>query len=337
MAPEQAKGRVVDKRVDVWAFGAVVYEMLMGTRAFIGDDVSDTLAAVLRAEVDLEGLPEETPRRLRQVLRACLQRDPKQRVHDVADVRLAIEGAFESTASTPSEKVVTPQLQVWQRPVPAAAAVLAALVVGGLAVWSLTAAGPPAAHRPARFVVNTPPDGPLQVSLFGPEVAISPDGTRIVYGSGTGSASSGQLYLRRLDQLETTPLRGTEGGSFPVFSPDGASVAFYDILGNILKRVSVLGGPAVTISENDGILTGMSLGPDDTIVFATETSRGLLRIPAVGGEPEVLTTVDPESEETDHRWPEVLPNGNAVVFTAWSGSTESSRIAVLSLETGEVS
>ena len=185
MAPEQAKGRVVDKRVDVWAFGAVVYEMLMGTRAFIGDDVSDTLAAVLRAEVDLEGLPEETPPRLRQVLRACLQRDPKQRVHDVADVRLAIEGAFESTASTPSEQVVTPQLQVWQRPVPAAAAVLAALVVGG--------------------------------------------------------------------------------------------------------------------------------------------------------EPEVLTTVDPESEETDHRWPEVLPNGNAVVFTAWSGSTESSRIAVLSLETGEVS
>ena len=114
-------------------------------------------------------------------------------------------------------------------------------------------------------------------------------------------------------------------------------MAFYDILGNILKRVSVLGGPAVTISENDGILTGMSWGPDDTIVFATETSRGLLRIPAVGGEPEVLTTVDPESEETDHRWPEVLPNGNAVVFTAWSGSTESSRIVVLSLETGEVS
>ena len=130
MAPEQAKGKVIDKRADVWAFGAVLYEMLTGKKPFVGDDVSDTLAAVLRADVDLDALPDDTPATLRRVISACLQRDPKQRVHDIADVRLAMEGAFETTVSSPSELGVVPPPQVWQRPAGAAAAGLALLVSG---------------------------------------------------------------------------------------------------------------------------------------------------------------------------------------------------------------
>ena len=185
MSPEQAKGKVVDKRSDVWAFGSVVYEMLTGKRAFVGEDVSDTLAAVLRAEVNLDELPDETPTRLRRVLGACLQRDPKQRVHDVADVRLAMEGAFETTASVPSEPTVAPILQVWQRPVPALAVAVLLVAIAGLAgVRSVV--GPPAGPL-ARFVVVTPPDGPVSTSSPSPDVAISPDGARIVYLSGTGT------------------------------------------------------------------------------------------------------------------------------------------------------
>ena len=147
MAPEQAKGKPVDKRADVWAFGVVFYEMLTGTKPFTGTDVSDTLAAVLRIDADLDALPEETPPRLRRVLKACLQKEPKDRVRDIGDVRLAMEGAFETTVSTPSESAAVSQLQIWQRPIPAFVAGLTLLVIGGLGVWQMTRPAPPVPIR----------------------------------------------------------------------------------------------------------------------------------------------------------------------------------------------
>ena len=174
MAPEQAKGKVVDKRADVWAFGAVVYEMLTGTRAFVGDDVSDTLAAVLRAEVDMDRLPDEMLPRLRQVLRACLQRDPRQRVHDVADVRLAMEGAFETAGAVPAEPGVAPTLPLLQRPVGIAVTVLVAVIATGLAVWGLMRSDAPAV-RPARFTIPVPPAARLSIANVSTDVAISRD------------------------------------------------------------------------------------------------------------------------------------------------------------------
>ena len=147
MAPEQAKGKIVDKRADVCAFGAVLFEMLTAQKPFVGDDVSDTLAAVLRAEVNLDELPDETPARLRRVLGACLQRDPKQRVHDVADVRLAMQGVFETTVSMAPEPAALPQLRVWQRPIPLLVASLALVLLTGLVVWSVI--GSPSVSRPS--------------------------------------------------------------------------------------------------------------------------------------------------------------------------------------------
>ena len=147
MAPEQAKGKVVDKRADVWAFGAVVYEMLTGQRPFTGEDVSDTLAAVLRIDADFDALPDATPPRLRQVLKACLQKEPKDRVRDIGDVSLAMGGTFDTPAPKTGSSVKPATLQLWQRPVPLVLAALALLAIGGVAVWSLT---PPALERVVR-------------------------------------------------------------------------------------------------------------------------------------------------------------------------------------------
>ena len=335
MSPEQARGKLVDKRTDIWAFGVVLYEMLSGARPFRGEDVSLTLASVMKSDVDVRTLPHDVPANVRTVLDRCLEKDPSRRMRDIGDVRLAMEGAFETPgpAADVAESMASVQpLRIWQRPVSALGVALLLIAVTGLAVW--TVVRPPAGSL-ARFVINTPPDGPLTTANPDPEVAISPDGARIVYLSGSGTNNTWQLYVRSVDQLDATLLRGTEGGGHaPFFSPDGASVGFRD--GTTLKQVSVLGGPALTIADVGSHLRGMSWGPDDTIVFATQSSKGLLRVPLVGGEPEVLTTVGPEQGETDHRWPEVLPNGKGVLFTAWSGTPEGSRIAVVSTETGQV-
>ena len=227
---------------------------------------------------------------------------------------------------------------------------VATLVVGslitGVAVWNLRS---PVPQPLARFVVTTPPDGPLQTAVAQTDVAISPDGMRILY-SGGAEVQDRQLYVRQLDEIEATPLRGTSGGSSPFFSPDGEWVGFRQ--DDALKKVSVLGGPPVTICEDcvpGGGLRGASWGTDDIIVFASTGSGVLLRVPAVGGEPEVLATVDPELGEILY-WPEVVPNGHAVLFTVNHGGVEAVRlptgelvsqgqgfgdIAVLDLETGE--
>ena len=130
MAPEQAKGKVVDKRADVWAFGAVLFEMLSGVKPFVGDDVSDTLALVLKFEPEWDALLPDTPPRIRQLIQTCLQKDPKRRVQDIGDVRLAMEGVFETTVGAASDQVVTPPLAVWQKPVPLVVTVVVALVTG---------------------------------------------------------------------------------------------------------------------------------------------------------------------------------------------------------------
>ena len=192
MSPEQARGKVVDKRADIWAFGAVLYEMLSGKRPFEGRDISEVLGAVLRLEPDWDALPAETPPRISTLVRRCLEKEPKQRVHDVADVRLAMAGGFETTASAPPESPVSTPLRIWQRPVAVIGIVAAAVFVTGLAVWSVTRPTPPAQRPVARFVLQTPPGGDLQPVS---EVAISRSGTHVVYASGVGDPRNWRLYV----------------------------------------------------------------------------------------------------------------------------------------------
>ena len=330
MSPEQAKGKVVDKQADVWAFGAVLYEMVTGCKAFRGDDVSDTLATVLKFDPNWDALPADLHPRLRGALERCLEKDVRNRYHDVADARVDIQKAL----TDPSEGVVQPVAQT--RPGPmvmwiAAAVVLTALITGA-AVWTLRPSPPPA--RVVRFPFTPPAEIPLGLATNYRDIAISPNGTRIVY-TATGSRI---LYVRALERLELYELPNTVQARAPFFSPDGSEVAFYVQAGDdsSLRRISIEGGPPQTILSNIvGGLRGASWGPDDRIVFATANSQGLQRVPAAGGEPEVLTTVEAGQDGVTHRWPEVLPNGRAVLFTEWSGSDETSHIVALDLEGGD--
>ena len=265
MAPEQAKGRPVDKRADVWAFGAVLYEMLVGQKPFTGKDVSDTLAAVLRIDADFDALPDGTPPRLRQVLKACLQKEPKDRVRDIGDVSLAIDGTFDVPApETPSS--VTHQLQVWQRPVPLVAAVLVLVAITGLAVWTLTRPAPQPPGLVTRFSIPLAADqdfGPTGRSV----VAVSPDGSQVVY------VTRDALWLRPIDQLQAVQVTGTDDGAGVFFSADGQSIGFS--AAGQLKKVSVSGGAPVTIANVAENPAGANWGVDDTILRAGQrTPRG---------------------------------------------------------------
>ena len=332
MSPEQARGKTVDKRADIWAFGCVLYEMLSGQRPFTGRDVSEVLGGVLRVEPEWEALPGDTPPRVNTLLRRCLEKEPKQRVHDVADARLAMEGAFETTVTEPTETPAAAPRPVWLRPVVALIVVLLVAIISGLAVWSLTRPTPPAPRALARFVLQIPPDVALQAYS---EVAISRSGTHVVYATGEGDVRDGQLYVRQIGELVATPLRGSQGGFHPFFSPNGQSVGFVSQPGPLLKRISVHGGSATTIVAPEAAVEGASWGADETIVFGT--SNGLMLVPAVGGEPERLTTIDPGQGDTAHAFPDVLPNLTGVLFSTGAGVIEDSRVAVVSLETGAVS
>ena len=242
MAPEQAKGRPADKRSDVWAFGCVLYEMLTGARAFAGDDVSDTLAAVLRAEPDWRTLPPETPASIRRLLRRCLEKDRKRRLSDAAGARLEIDDALTVPASDVVTLPATASRAGWLR---GAVIATAALVVGGAAaggaVWITTRPGPARVMRTtiqtsgATALVNSP--------RAAGSLAITPDGSRIVY------TAAGQLVVRRLDQFEATPLISLGSPTQPFISPDGQWVGFFD--GMVLKKVAMTGGPPVTVFEDN--------------------------------------------------------------------------------------
>jgi serine/threonine-protein kinase len=342
MSPEQARGSVVDRRADVWAFGVVLYEMLTGQRLFSGPTVGDTLAQVLEREPDLSRFPTTTPVAIKRLVRRCLVKDRKERLQHIGDARVEINEAL----TAPSLEAITagtmpPKVAGWRRTLPWVAAVIATAVVAGVVGWR--AQPEPPARTPARFTIGTLPPGFLLIGEY-PEVAISPDGTRIVYGSGNTAPPQRLLYLRQLHQLEATPIRGTEGGSYPVFSPDGESVAFFDEANAALKRVPILGGQAVSVTRLSGRLTGVSWASDDMIVFGTMDSHGLRRVAAAGGVSQALTIVSQDDAETLHSWPQALPGGKGVLFTVLKRSkkggtaitVESARVALVSLETRQV-
>ncbi len=324
MSPEQARGSAVDKRADIWGFGCVFYEMLTGARAFPGNHVTEVLASVLAREPDWAKLPAGISPTVATYLRRCLHKDAKQRVHDIADVRLALDGAFDVAlpiAPTPPQ----PARRGWALPV--GAAVLAAAAAAAIA-WLMRPA-PPASPRTTRLEVGM--TGAVMTMTDGQRhIAIAPDGSRVVYIGNLGTT----LFVRPLDSLESTALfqRFPRG---PFISPDSAWIGFSD-LGQI-KKVPVGGGPVETIVVMDAPTSrGASWGPDDAIVFATTNgTTGLQRVSANGEGLVVLTRPDREHGEADHFWPEWLPGGR-VLFTiaASSGGLQAFRVAVLDVATG---
>ena len=302
MSPEQARGHLVDKRTDIWAFGCVLYEMLTGRPAFTGATVSDLVAAILDREPDWSVLASSTPPAIRRLLCRCLAKERRQRLSDAADVRLEIEDALPSRVQKTEP---APSAARSQGASPRAAiAIGIALLVGGLVagggVWLATRPVPP---RVTRTLITPSPTAPLATSLA--NLAISPDGTRVVYVASNGT----ELVVRALDQLTGTVLRDLGAPIQPVFSPDGHWIAFFDGA-RALKKVATSGGPAVTLASLSGAPRGATWGPDETIIFAVDnTSAGLLRIAAAGGEPEVL------GKGGGWNWPQILPGGRAVLVT----------------------
>ena len=320
MSPEQAKGKTADRRADIWAFGCVLYELLTGTSPFTGDNVSEILAGVIKSEPHLEALPDATPARLRQVVRRCLEKEPRERVQAIGDVRLAMDGAFE----TPASPTGAPTPAGSRRLTPVVTFVAGILLAGG-AFWGLTDGQPTAPGRVIRYVV-APPDG----YLIGPNSgeALSPDGHRLVY-SATDAGGLRRLFLLERDQVDAVPLAGTEDGSQPFFSPDGAWIGF--AAGTALKTLSLAGGPANTLATGDTIVLGAAWGPDDTIAY--NFGDGLLEVDTAGGDPRRLTT--PAAGE-NHVGPRFLPDGSGIVFTLSTGpSIEEKQLALFSRDTGE--
>ena len=339
MAPEQARGKAVDKRADVWAVGCVLFEMLTGRRVFDATEVSDVLALVLVKDADLTSMPTDVPPSVRSLLSRCLVKESKNRLRDIGEARLALTDTSEAPSSTAppaaaatrptASMAVAPQLRIWQRPVAALGIFVVGVLVTGVATWRFTGSDVPGDVM--RFVI--PPSDAAPFDFSGPhtDLAISADGTQVIYQ--TRAPGGGlQLTLRPIDELGGAPLRGADGGVAPLFSPNGEWVGFLSDR-TTLQKVSIFGGPPVTLAEFDGIITHPSWGTDDEIIFGSLTG-GLFRVPGGGGEPEVLTSPDAD-EGHDH--PSVIPGRQAVLFVieGYDGSA-ADQLAVLALDTGEV-
>ena len=306
MAPEQARGKPVDKRADIWAFGVVFYEMLTGTRLFQGEDLTETLAAVVKDKPDLSVIPPPVQR----LLERCLEKDPKQRLRDIGDIELLL--AAEAPTVSPAGKL---------RWIAAVGVLLAAL---GMAVWAPWRVEKPEDRRPERLDVDLGADVSLPAPSYGSSVVISPDGMRLVYVSGTPA----KLFTRRLDQSKATELPGTLGAYFPFFSPDGQSVGF--VVGAKLNKISVEGGGVVPLGTIHQF--GGARWSEDGSILVTDAFRkeSLLRIPAGGGPPETVAELG--SGETALAFPQILPGGKAMLFTAATGANvDKATIEVLTL------
>jgi serine/threonine-protein kinase len=330
MSPEQARGKVADKRSDIWAFGCVLYEMLTGRRVFEGEDASETLAFVMAREPDWSALPADTPPAILALLRRCLDKDRRRRVGDVAAALFAIDesasaGAVAGAGNRPSQRssaIAGRRIALFST-----AALMIGGAIAGAAVWWQMR---PAPVSVVRTTLAT--SGATALALQGADrdIAITPDGSRIVY------RGTNQLLVRALNQIEPDVLSGLGNPRGPFISPDGQWIGFVD--GGLLKKVAITGGPPITLAPMDGgNPRGATWGSDGTIIFASGSlSTGLQRVPAAGGEPMVLTKPDRERGEGDHYWPELLPGGAAVLFTIIpaSGDFENAQIAVLDLQTG---
>lgn len=346
MSPEQARGRSVDERTDLWAFGCVLFETLTARRVFEGEDVTETIALVVKGEPDWSLLPPETPAVIRSLLRQCLQKQPKQRLGDARAARLAIEDAIAQpapAAPTSATSTSTSRRPWWMAGAAAAGTALVA-VIFAIALWPTAS---DLAVEPERQVTRLLLDlapaeqlSPIGISWpSSPAMAISPDGRTIVF-AGSRSAdpiANMRLYRRHLDEATATPMPNTEGGFAPFFAPDGRWIAFFSLPDGQFKKVPVDGGPAVTIARADPtIVAGASWGPEDTILFAMGPANGIFRVSANGGTPERVTSLDSRTEWR-HTTPHLLPSGQAMLYTAGvaDGDTLGVRVMAHRFDTGE--
>ena len=295
MAPEQARGKAVDKRADIWAFGAVLYEMLTGRRAFEGEGVTDTLAKILQAEPRWD----DVPHRARRLIQRCLEKDPKSRLRDIGDAWDLLQ-----EQPSPTSAVTRPSALPW---VVTAAVALAAAV----ALWALWKTADSTLRPLVRLDVDVGPDLVLPPPDFNRTVAITRDGTRIAYVASVAGGSR-RLYTRRLDQRQATALAGTDDADGPMFSPDGQWIGF--LANRVLNKVSVDGGPIIPVVHDLNNYAGAAWADDGSFVIGHAITTGLTRTsPDGNGSQSILGLT---AADFVFRFPDPLPHGRAVLFAS---------------------
>jgi eukaryotic-like serine/threonine-protein kinase len=318
MSPEQAKGKTVDKKADIWAFGCVLYEMLTGQAAFQGEDVTEILAAVVKGGANLDLLPASLHPRVRELLTRCLQKDLKKRYHDIADVRYEIDQALADPGGVLAQPVTTVEPRKKLRTLlPWIAAILGIIIVG-VAVWRLKPAPSPEPRQVIRFEYELP-EGQQFSAL---NIAVSPDGKQFVYSTSKG------LYVRSFDESAARLIAGTEGNTRqPFFSPDGKWIGYESVTDRKLKKIAVNGGPPVVLCDVSGHFGKGEWNEDDTIIYSD--IGAVMRISAKGGTPESIA-------KREDRWiysPQILPDGKSLMYTA--SPTTINKITVQSLKSGK--
>ena len=325
MSPEQAKGQPADKRSDAWAYGCVLYEMLTGRRAFEGEVVSETLARVIEREPDFSKLPSRTPPSIVRLLRRALVKDPRMRLPDLAVARIEIQEALSGSA-TFSAPVPQASNARWSAAVPWVVAALLAATLMAVQLRNVAPVSPSGAV--ARLEMS------LGVELYAnypPGATLSRDGTRMAFIGVAGGLR--QLYVRRLDEFEAVPLRGTENATMGFFSPDGSTVGFISA-DRLLKRVSLADGLVVTLARDADYSAGAVWGADDRITFGRADT--IWQVSGSGGEPTQLTTLDDGKGEIFHAWPTLMPGGKTVLFASVTGSSrDATHIEAMSLADGK--
>jgi len=339
MSPEQARGKPVDRRTDIWAFGCLLFECLVGGRAFTGESFSDVLAAIVAEEPDLSRLPATTPAHVRTLLQRCFVKDPRGRLRDIGEARLLLAGAGSgSSAWTPADAGTGgPALGSSRRAVDRAGW-LVALVMGlvALGLWLRATSEQPGVLL-TRTTLGLPEEDAISLAYAwaSPCMQISPAGDSVLYFGGI----SAELSLREIDSFDSIKLAGTEGARFPVFSPDGRWVAYFADFG--VWKVAVSGGAPIqvcTVSGEAGTMRGLAWGEGE-LFFPAGMGGGLKAVPEAGGEARVVSSLDREREEVSHRWPDLLPDGRhllVTIKTAQTASFDDGLIGVVSLETGQV-
>jgi eukaryotic-like serine/threonine-protein kinase len=330
MSPEQARGRAVDKRSDIWAFGVILFEMLTGRRAFDGETISDVLAKVIEREPDWNALPTSTPPGIHRLLRWCLEKDRHRRLADIADARLDIDG----TSADPVTRSLERTGGLRPSPLVSVALLLAAFAVVGAAFFLKARSSPTATSAPVtRLDLNLPPHIEVYTAASR-SFTVSPDGTQVAFiGVESGVR---QLYVRRLDQPEATkvPIRQTEGVNCVFYSPDGHSLGFTTASSASLGTISIADGLVVPLTTGVNFNAGGAWTADGKIIFAKPD--GLWQIPAKGGVATQITKLDSAKGELAHMWPIAIRDGARVLFTVITGGgRDASHIEVITLNTGE--